>query len=120
VARIRDDAGPRRFALFREVRPGEVAGDTILLEVPENLPFHLARLGEDDALNTVAARVLGEVLGGGVRLKYRMSATLGMAPLPTIAEQLRAPDPNTLSEAGAGGIDPTTLLADLMDGEVVE
>jgi hypothetical protein len=33
---------------------------------------------------------------------------------------LRAPDPNTLSEAGAGGIDPTTLLADLMDGEVVE
>jgi hypothetical protein len=119
VAKIRDDAGPRRFALFREVRPGEVSGNTVVLEVPDNLPFHLARLGEDDALNVVAARVLGEVLGGGVRLTYRMGAPAA-ATLPMITEPLRAPDPDSLSEAGQGGIDPTALLADLMDGEVVE
>jgi hypothetical protein len=118
VARIRDEAGPRRFALFREVRPAEVAGDLIALEVPENLPFHLARLGEDDRLNATAAQVLAEVLGGGVRLAYRMGVAVAPAPAPTTAE-LRAPDRDSLAEAGAGGIDAAELLSDLLGGEVV-
>ena len=96
-----------------------MAGDLISLEVPENLPFHLARLGEDDRLNTTAARVLAEVLGGGVRLSYRMGVAVAPAPAPTTAE-VRAPDRESLTEAGAGGIDPAELLSDLLDGEVVE
>ena len=119
VARIRDEAGPRRFALFREVRPAEVSDVTIVLEIPASLPFHLARLGEDDALNVIAVRVFGDVLGGGVRLAYRS----GSATEPATAlrpDPLRAPDRDTLSEAGEGAIDPATLMADLLDGEVVE
>ncbi|HEX5630740.1 MAG TPA: DNA polymerase III subunit gamma/tau [Acidimicrobiia bacterium] len=119
VARIRDEAGPRRFALFREVRPADVSGDLIVLEVPENLPFHLARLGEDDRLNATAARVLAEVLGGGVRLSYRIGVAVAPVPAPTTAE-LRAPDRDSLTDAGNGGIDPAALLSDLLDGEVVE
>ncbi len=119
VARIRDEAGPRRFALFREVRPADVIGDLIALEVPENLPFHLARLGEDDRLNATAARVLAEVLGGGVRLSYRLGVAVAPVPAPTTAE-LRAPDRDSLTDAGNGGIDPAALLSDLLDGEVVE
>ena len=119
VARIRDEAGPRRFALFREVRPAEVSDVTIVLEIPASLPFHLARLGEDDALNVIAVRVFGDVLGGGVRLAYRS----GSATEPATAlrpDPLRAPDRDTLSEACEGAIDPATLMADLLDGEVVE
>ena len=118
VARIREEAGMRRFALFREARPAEVTGSTIVLEVPENLPFHLAQLGEDDTLNATAARVLGEVLGGGVRLAYRGGANPA-ATAPQI-DPVRAPDQDTLSDPTAGGIDPAALMADLLDGEVVE
>ena len=118
VARIREEAGMRRFALFREARPVEVSGATVVLEVPENLPFHLAQLSEDDALNATAVRVLGEVLGGGVRLAYRGGA-VPAAAAPHV-DPRRAPDQDTLSDATAGGIDPAALMADLLDGEVVE
>ncbi|MBI5156863.1 MAG: DNA polymerase III subunit gamma/tau [Acidimicrobiia bacterium] len=117
VARIREEAGMRRFALFREARPAEVTGATIVLEVAENLPFHLAQLSEDDALNATAVRVLGEVLGGAVRLVYRGGSAPVAVPL---ADPLRAPDQETLSDPTAGGVDPAALMADLLDGEVVE
>ena len=117
VARIREEAGMRRFALFREARPAEVTGSTIMLEVPENLPFHLAQLSEDDSLNATAVRVLGEVLGGGVRLAYRGGSAPVVVPH---VDPLRAPDQETLSDPTAGGVDPAALMADLLDGEVVE
>ncbi len=119
VAKIRDEVGPRRFALFREVRPADVTDATIMLEIPASLPFHLARLGEDDALNATAVRVLGEVLGGGVRIAYRSGVALD-ASASINAEPHRAPDRDTLTGEGEGAIDPAALMAHLLDGEVVE
>ena len=118
VAKIRDEVGPRRFALFREVRPAEVTDSTVVLEIPASLPFHLARLGEDDALNATAVRVLGEVLGGGVRLAYRSGAAHDATAINP--EPHRAPHRDTLTGEGEGAIDPAALMAHLLDGEVVE
>lgn len=118
VARVRDEAGLRRFALFREVRPAGVDGATVLLEVPGNLPFHLAQLHEDDRLRSVVTTVLSDLLGGTVQVRYR--AGDGTPEPEPAVEPSRAPDKHTLTESSEGAIDAADLLADLLDGEVVE
>ena len=88
-----------------------------MLEIPASLPFHLARLGEDDALNATAVRVLGDVLGGGVRSPTDRARN---EPTALNTEPRRAPDRDTLTADGEGAIDPAALMAHLLDGEVVE
>ncbi len=117
VARVRDDVGPRRFALFREAEPAAVDGATIVLEVPARLPFHLAQLQEDRDLAKSVEAAAAELLGGRVEVAYRAAA----AEEEAVAEApSRAPAEHELFEAGAGGIDPAELVKDLLDGEVVE
>jgi hypothetical protein len=117
VARVRDEAGPRRFALFREARPHAMEGSTLVLVVPG--PFHRDQLTEDDVLTAVVRTVLSDVLGGGVDVRYEAGddgATTGPPPSETPA---RAPDEADLVESDEGAIDPTALVVDMLGGEVV-
>jgi DNA polymerase-3 subunit gamma/tau len=121
VARVRDDAGPRRHALFRESRPVAVEDGTLLLEVPAHLPFHLAQLQEDDRLNAVVRAVAADLLGSPLDVAYRGADgdgedTASAAP----SEPTRAPDKDTLLEEGEGGVDPAELLREMLGGEVVD
>jgi DNA polymerase-3 subunit gamma/tau len=122
VARVREEAGPRRFALFRECRPAGIDGATVVLEVPANLPFHLAQLEEDQRLAEIVARVATELLGGAVVVKYRMGdgedAVLE-APVGESVEEATAPDKEQLAEAGEAVADPTAIVLGELGGEIV-
>lgn len=120
IARIREDAGLRRFALFREARPVAVEGATVVLEIPGNLPFHLAQLGEDDLLNRVVVAVLSDLVGGTVTIAYRSGEAVVTPEPVAVPQPTRAPDRDTLEESAEGAIDPAKLVADLLDGEVIE
>lgn len=118
VARVREETGPRRHALFRESRPAAIEGSTIVLGVGEHLPFHLEQLREDDHLTAIVVAAASELLGGGVAVTYRPEG----APPPQAEadqEETKAPNPDDLLPGGDGGIDPTDLVVDLLGGEVV-
>ncbi|HSL84095.1 MAG TPA: DNA polymerase III subunit gamma/tau, partial [Thermoanaerobaculia bacterium] len=135
VSLVRDEAGPRRYALFRETRPIAVEGATIVLGIGAHLPFHLAQLREDDRLTAVVEGAAASLLGGAVAVEYR---TVDGDPLPRGSSAgagedggggedggdggtpERVPDKDQLTDGGDGGIDPTELLADLLGGEIVE
>ena len=120
VARIREEAGPRRFAFFREARPAAVEGSTLVLEISSNMPFHLDALSEDDRLTAIVVQVLSDTLGGAVEVRYRP----GGSPEPTgpavTADPLEVPDRDSLEERSGDVIDPASLVVDLLGGEVVD
>ncbi|HSM02407.1 MAG TPA: hypothetical protein VK960_08235, partial [Acidimicrobiia bacterium] len=120
VARIREEAGPRRFAFFREARPAEVDGSTLVLEIPEQFKFHLEALTEDDRLNTIVMAVLSDALGGSTRVAYRSGAVDVEPEVSRSQDPDRAPDESELADEEDGGIDPTDLVVDILGGEVVE
>ena len=123
VARVRDDAGPRRHALFRETAPAAVENGALILEVPGHLPFHLAQLQEDDRLSAIIASVVHDLAGAAIRVKYRSGdgAQTGLFDTPVEDDDPHhAPDKDTLEEASAGAMDPTALLADMLGAEVVD
>jgi len=120
VARVRDEAGPRRNAWFRETRPGSVDGDVITLLVPEHLHFHLQQLEVDDDLRSLIAATAGELLGGPVRIVYRSDGGAQTSEEESSVEETRVPEKHELSDGPAGGIDPAELVVDMLDGEIVE
>ena len=115
VGRVREEAGPRRFAMFRDARPDRVDGSTLVLTVPG--PFHRDQLIEDDALKAVVAGALADVAGGRVTFVYEASDA---APPPPPPVETRAPNKDDLVDSSEGAIDATTLVVDLLGGEVVE
>jgi hypothetical protein len=117
VARVRDEAGPRRFALFREARPRSVDGAALVLGVPG--PFHRDQLTEDDVLRNVVDSVLADVLGGAVSFRYEAADDEPGVELPPAEQPSRAPDKADLVETDEGAIDPAALVVDLLGGEVV-
>jgi len=119
MARVRDEAGMRRHALFREARPTEVDGDLLVLEVPAHLPFHLAQLGEDDRLNAIIVAAASDALDGEVRLQYRAGTAEATTAAPPPVEPEQVPDKNQMVGEGEAEIDPTGLVIDLLGGEVV-
>jgi DNA polymerase-3 subunit gamma/tau len=119
VTRVREEAGPRRFAVFRDAKPVRVDGLKLVITVPG--PFHRDQLIEDRELADVVAAALADVAGGKVGFTYEAdgNAPVAAAPVvPTVNEQ--APDKNDLVESDEGAIDPTALVVDLLGGEVVE
>ena len=120
VERVRKEGGPRRHALLRECRPAAVEGGTMILEVPAHLPFHLAQLSEDDRLGSVVASAAGGLLGGSVKVAYRLAQAdarasesgSGLDPVPNKEE---------LESAGDDGpSDPAQLAVDLLGGSIVD
>ncbi len=120
VAQIRDAAGPRRFAMFREAKPAAVDGSTLVLELPTSMVFHLDALSEDDRLRAIVTGVLSEALGGAVGVRYQAGDVPEPEPEETAADPTHAPDRDSLEESPEGAIDPTALLVDLLGGQVVE
>jgi hypothetical protein len=123
MARVRDEAGMRRHALFREAKPADVEGNRLILEIPAHLPFHLAQLSEDDHLNAVIVAAASEALGGRIALVYRSADGHGSVltqPDDEHDDTARAPDKNDMDDVGHAEIDPTGLVIDLLGGEVVE
>ena len=129
MARVRDEAGMRRHALFREARPAAMEGSRLILELPAHLPFHLAQLGEDDRLNAVVIAAASDALGTSITLAYRSAdgdpslaepADAGTEEAAVEAEPERAPDKEQLVEASESEIDPTGLVIDLLGGEVID
>jgi DNA polymerase III subunit gamma/tau len=115
VARVREEAGPRRFALFREATPDRAEGATLTLTVPG--PFHRDQLTEDDVLRGVVTAVLSDVAGTAVTVRYE--AGDGAPSLDPVETEDGAPDKDELIESSAGAIDPAALVVDLLDGEIV-
>ncbi|MGH8936199.1 MAG: DNA polymerase III subunit gamma/tau [Acidimicrobiia bacterium] len=114
VAGVRERAGPRRHALFREVTPGGVEGSTVVLHVPARLPFHLEQLREDERLRAIVETAAVEALGARVKVEYRV------AEPPAAQPDDEVPDKDRLLEAPDEPADPTELVVNLLGGEVVE
>ena len=72
---LRDLLGARRWAFFREAVPGAVEGNTIILEVAHD--FHLSSLEQDDAVAPIVAAKASDLLGGPVKVKFRLKADPG-------------------------------------------
>ncbi|MEE9299133.1 MAG: DNA polymerase III subunit gamma/tau [Acidimicrobiia bacterium] len=119
MAKVREEAGMRRHALFREVHPAVVDGAKLVLEVPAHLPFHLAQLGEDDRLTSVVLAAAAAAFGGQIELEYRAASEDALPPAAA-PEPVRAPDKDQLLDEGEGEIDPTGLVIDLLGGEVID
>jgi hypothetical protein len=67
---LRDLLGARRWAFFREAVPAAVERNTIILEVAHD--FHLSSLEQDDAVGPIVAAKAGDLLGGQVKVKFRL------------------------------------------------
>ncbi|MFQ5947596.1 MAG: DNA polymerase III subunit gamma/tau [Acidimicrobiia bacterium] len=111
VARVRDEAGPRWHALFREAMPAGVEGSTVVLSVPAHLPFHLEQLRSDDQLGRLVMGIAAELLGGAVEVDYRAAESGQM--------ELEASESEETEDAPKGAVDPTDLVKDILGGEVV-
>jgi len=121
VSKVREESGPRRYALFRETRPIGVEGATLILGIGAHLPFHLAQLQEDDRLTGVVTRAAGELLGGPVTIEYR---PVNGEPKPAVADDdeipEKTPDKDDLDDTGEGAIDPAEMIVNMLDGEIVD
>ena len=120
MSRVRDEAGPRRHALFQVCRPADVEGSLLVFEVPGGHDFHLQQLRNDARLTEIITGVAGELLGGLVRIEFR-PGNGSMEPLPMAdPEPQRAPDKNALQDSEDGAIDPTSVILEELGGSVVE
>ena len=115
VARVRDDAGPRRHAWLREATPVAVDGGAVTLEVPAHLPFHFEQLKADLELHAMVKAIGASLLGGGIEVSFRISDEDGRAEP---GDPARAPDKDDLAEA-ADGDDPASLVVEALGGEIV-
>jgi len=117
VARIRDEAGPRRHAWLKEASPIEVDAGAVTLEVPQHLPFHLEQLRADHDLNAMVRDIAGSLLGGSIDVVFREAAT---SEPPAGAEPGRAPNKEDLAGPGeADDDDPAALVVEALGGEIV-
>nr|MDJ0955063.1 DNA polymerase III subunit gamma/tau [Acidimicrobiia bacterium] len=119
AARMRDMAGVSKHALLLEASPAAVQGDTVVFELPDHLPFHLERLRADKELHQLLAQASAEFVGVnvGIRFEAKGDPATPAAPDPQPA---RAPDKEDLDDEDEGAIDPTSLVVDMLDGEVIE
>lgn len=121
LAAAREDLGPRRWALFREVAPGGVRGSVIELHVPAHLDFHLAQLRGDRLVADVVEGRAAQLLGGGVRVEFHPGDGEGdAAEAEAQATAEKAPDKEALAEAPEGVNDPASLVENLLGGTLVE
>ncbi len=118
AARMRDLAGPSRHALLLEASPKAVEGSKVVFELPSHLPFHLERLKADAELHSLLGQASAEFVGSSVEIEFR-AQDAAAAPAPT-PEPTRAPEKTDLVEEDDGAIDPTALVVDMLDGEVLE
>lgn len=108
---LRDLLGARRWAFFREAVPGAVEGNTIILEVAHD--FHLTSLEQDDAVAPIVAAKASDLLGGPVKVKFRLKSDVGSGDDEGV-------DLTQLEERPDQDRDPATLLQAELGATVIE
>jgi DNA polymerase-3 subunit gamma/tau len=109
---LRDLLGARRWAFFREAIPAAVEGNTIVLEVAHD--FHLTSLEQDDAVAPIVAAKAADLLGGPVKVKFRLK---NGGEGETGEDRV---DLSQLEDRPSAGSDPTSLLESELGAKVVE
>ena len=117
IERVRKEAGPRRHALLRACRPVGVEGSRLVIEVPANLPFHLAQLAEDRELDGIIGSIAASLVGGTVSVAYRPGD--GEARLSLVDAPLRVPEKGQSAGDDEVPPDPATVVTEILGGEVV-
>ena len=115
VARVRDELGPRRHALFREAIPVAAEDGVVTLHLPSRYFFHLEQLQADTELQIAVAAIAAQSLGGKVELEFA-AADDEAAPASTPE---RAPDKDTMSDEGDDETDAAALVVDMFGGEII-
>ncbi|MDH3307864.1 MAG: DNA polymerase III subunit gamma/tau [Acidimicrobiia bacterium] len=115
VARVREELGSRRQALFREAKPGRVDGSTVVLEIPAHLTFHLEQLMSDDQVGAAVAERASDLLHADVSIRFESAGT--QAPTHTEPEIF---DKDQLVEADDSADDPVSLVEDILGGEIID
>lgn len=108
---LRDLLGARRWAFFREAVPAAVEGSTIILEVAHD--FHLSSLEQDDAVAPIVAAKAADLLGGKVKVKFRLSKTRSSDGDDRV-------DLSQLEDRPDAQSDPAALLETELGARVVE
>ena len=109
---LRDLLGARRWAFFREAVPAAVERNTIVLEVAHD--FHLSALEQDDAVAPIVAAKASDLLGGPVKVKFRLKSDSG-----DHGEDERV-DLSELEERPDEENDPAALLESELGAKVVD
>ncbi|MGI8823563.1 MAG: DNA polymerase III subunit gamma/tau [Acidimicrobiia bacterium] len=116
VARVREDAGPVRHSLVKVAAPQSIKGGTITAALPSDQPFYLERLNKEGDLAATVARIASELLGVAVTVAWTTADGL---PKPHRAEPEPDPSADELVDSAEGAVDPASIIADVLDGEVV-
>lgn len=119
-ARIKDELGNRRHALFREARPGRVEGSVLVIHVPGHLGFHLEQMVSDAQFSSSVAGSASELLGVEVTARFEADNLDQSSPDVTVDDEEgeEIVDKDRLAEHLPA--DPIALLEDLLGGEIVE
>ena len=109
---LRDLLGARRWAFFREAVPAAVERNTIILEVAHD--FHLGALEQDDAVAPIVAAKAGDLLGGPVKVKFRLKSDDGSGG------DEEGVDLSQLEDRPEAANDPAALLQSELGAKVVD
>lgn len=107
---LRDLLGARRWAFFREAVPAAVDRNTIILEVAHD--FHLSSLEQDDAVAPIVAAKASDLLGGPVKVRFRLK---NQDP-----DEDNRVDLSQLEERPGTETDPAALLESELGARVVD
>ncbi|MFP3881484.1 MAG: DNA polymerase III subunit gamma/tau [Actinomycetota bacterium] len=111
---LRDVLGARRWAFFREAVPAAVERNKIILEVAHD--FHLTSLQQDDAVAPIVAAKAGDLLGGPVKVEFRLKNDGGDGDGNDDDEV----DLDQLEERPKADTDPASLLESELGAQVVD
>jgi DNA polymerase-3 subunit gamma/tau len=109
---LRDLLGARRWAFFREAVPAAVERNTIILEVAHD--FHLSALEQDDAVAPIVAAKAEDLLGGPVKVKFRLKSGDGGG------SDEEGVDLSQLEDRPEAANDPAALLQSELGAKVVD
>jgi DNA polymerase-3 subunit gamma/tau len=110
---LRDLLGARRWAFFREAVPAAVERNTIILEVAHD--FHLSSLEQDDAVGPIVAAKASDLLGGQVKVKFRLKNGGDGED-----DDDNSVDLTQLHDRPEGSMDPASLLESELGARVVD
>ncbi len=111
---LRDLLGARRWAFFREAVPAAVERNKIILEVAHD--FHLSSLQQDDAVAPIVAAKASDLLGGSVKVEFRLKSD----PAGADGGGDHEVDLDQLEERPSAETDPATLLESELGAKVVD
>ncbi len=118
-ARVKDELGNRRHALFREARPGAIDGTVLVIHVPGHLGFHLEQMISDSQFAEAVSATASALLGQTVTARFEADNAVQTEQVADEdAEDDEIIDKDRMAEDEPS--DPLALLEDLLGGEVID